>query len=307
MSPLGLSSRRRQTLAAWWQAARPPYYIATLVPLFLGWVQAGRESGQWRPALFALVLLCCFFLHLAANLANDLFDHLQGVDAGGNIGGSRAIQEGKISLAGYVKALIFLYGGALLMAAAGVQHTGFKDIWGIILFAIFASLFYVAPPIRYGHRALGELFVFLSMGVVMTAGTVYTLTGVWSASALALSLPVGLMVAGILYYQSLPEIETDKAVGKRTLANVLGPQRAILLFRFWWPIVWLLLLLLWLFGLCNWLALLGIAASLPCYGKAVRLLRRVDGDWLSLDAHGHLVRKMYLACGLALICAVYWR
>jgi 1,4-dihydroxy-2-naphthoate octaprenyltransferase len=307
MSLRPLTPRRRHILAAWWQAARPPYYIATLVPLFLGWVQAGRESGQWRPGLFALALLCCFFLHLATNLANDLFDHLQGIDAGGNIGGSRAIQEGKISLAGYVKALVILYGGALLMAAAGVWHTGHTDIWGIVGFAIFASLFYVAPPIRYGHRALGELFVFLSMGVVMTAGTDYTITGIWSPSALALSIPVGLMVAGILYYQSLPEIETDKAVGKHTLANVLGPARAILLFRLWWPIIWLFLLLFWLIGLCNWLALIGIALSIPCYVKVVRLLRNVNGDWLSLDAHGHLVRKMYLACGLALIFSVYWR
>jgi 1,4-dihydroxy-2-naphthoate octaprenyltransferase len=307
MSLFSLSPRQKNVFSAWWQASRPPYYIATLVPLTLGWVQAGGSTGQWRPGLFALILLCCFFLHLAANLANDLFDHLQGIDGGDNIGGSRAIQEGKISIAGYVKALILLYGGAVLMAAAGAWHTGHEGIWGIILFAVFASLFYVAPPIRYGHRALGEVFVFLSMGVVMTAGTTYTLTGQWTSPALALSLPVGLMVAGILYFQSLPEIETDKAVGKRTLANVLGPRRAVTLFRLWWPVVWLFLLVFWAVGLCNWLVVIGIALSLPCYARVTRLLREVNGDWLSLDAHGGLVRKMYLACGVALICAVYWK
>jgi 1,4-dihydroxy-2-naphthoate octaprenyltransferase len=32
-----------------------------------------------------------------ANLANDLFDHILGVDGGDNIGGSRVIQSGLIS------------------------------------------------------------------------------------------------------------------------------------------------------------------------------------------------------------------
>ena len=291
-------------MKAWWQASRPPFYIATLVPLVLGWVSANKDTGQWHPDLFLLILLCCFFLHLAANLANDLFDHLQGIDGGGNIGGSRAIQEGKISIPSYKKALVLLYGGAILMGAAGAWHTGHAGIWGIILFAVFASFFYVARPIRYGQRAMGELLVFLSMGLAMTAGTYYTLTGIWKASAFALSLPVGLMVAGILYYQILPEIETDKAVGKHTLANVLGPRNAILAFCVWWPLIWLMMALLFFSGVCSWPVFIGIAGSIPFYLLAVRRLLNADGDLLSLDAHGHLVRKMYLVCGLSLILAV---
>ena len=301
------SPHQKDILSAWWQASRPPFYIATLVPLCLGWVAAGKDTGNWHPWLFALILLCCFFLHLAANLANDFFDHLQGVDGGENIGGSRAIQEGKIALSSYVKALFFLYGASLVMAGVGVLYTGHTGIWGIILFAVFSSLFYVAPPVKYGHRAMGELFVFLSMGLVMTAGTYYTLTGMWKATVMALSVPVGLMVAGILYYQSLPEIETDKAVGKHTLANVLGPRRAVLLFKVWWPAVWFLLILLLLGGLCSWPVLVGIALSLPLFRKTVGYLDNVGGDWLSLDAHGHLIRKMYLACGVSLVLAVAFR
>lgn len=72
-------------------------------------------------------------------------------------------------------------------------------------------------PHKYGHRAMGELFVFVNIGTVMVTGTSYTLTGVFSMKALVLSIPVGLMVAGILHFQSLPEIEIDKASGKNTL------------------------------------------------------------------------------------------
>ena len=39
-----------------------------------------------------------------------------------------------------------------------------------ILFAFFSSLFYVAPPIRYGYHGLGELFVAINMGPIMVDG-----------------------------------------------------------------------------------------------------------------------------------------
>lgn len=306
LSRLFPNPKGRERFAAWWQASRPPFYIATLIPILLGWCAVWKDFGILRPGILLLILLCSFFLHLSANLANDLFDHLQGVDNADSIGGSRAIQEGKIPLKSYVRALAFLYGASLILGFAGVLATGHTGIWAIVVFGILASHFYVAPPIKYGHRALGELFVFISMGLMMTAGTYYALTGTLSIAIISLSLPVGLMVAGILYYQSLPEIETDKAAGKHTLANVLGPHRAVLLFRLWWPVVWLLMLLLFLTGTSSWPVLAGIFASFPFYHKAVSLLKKAEqsGSWLFLDMHGHLIRKMYLICGAALILSI---
>ena len=49
------------------------------------------------------------------------------------------------------------------------------------------------------------------------------------------------------------------------------------------------------------LALLG----LPFHLKACGLIAATgEGDWLSLDAHGHLTRKVYLISGAALILGV---
>jgi 1,4-dihydroxy-2-naphthoate octaprenyltransferase len=270
----------------------------------LGFIVAAKDSGVWNWFIFSGVLLACFGLHLNANLANDLFDHMQGVDAGSNIGGSRVIQQGKISPGTLARVIGLTYALVLILAFLGVYFTGCGFIFLIVLFAMFSSFFYVAPPIKYGHRALGEFFVFINMGLVMVTGTYYTLTGGFSMKALALSIPVGLMVAGILYFQSLPEIETDKAAGKNTLANVLGPVKAIFLFKLWWPAVWTLLLMLWITGICSWLVLIGISLSIPAHLRACRMADRFVGDWLGLDAHGWLVRFMYLACGLFLIFAI---
>ena len=303
---LGRELVRTDVALAWWRASRPAFYVATLVPLFLGFVQAYKTTGRWQFGLFLVILTACFFLHLAANLANDYYDYVGGVDGEGTIGGSRGLQKGLITLRQYRVTLSALFGGTVLLALAGVLYTGLWGIWLIIGFALFSSYCYVAPPIRYGYRALGEVFVFLSMGLCMTAGSYYTLTGLVSPAMVALSVPVGLMVAGILYFQSMPEIYTDAASGKRTLANLLGPERARVLYRFWWPFIFILILALWLGNVTAWPALLGAALSIPLHKKACAHVDTalISDQWLPLDAHGHLVRKMYLLCGVGLVAGV---
>ncbi|MDR2934762.1 MAG: prenyltransferase [Candidatus Adiutrix sp.] len=300
------ASARRDILKAWWQASRPPFFIATLGPLGLGFTATVKYTGLVRPALFALVLGASFLVHLAANLADDLFDHLQGVDAGAGIGGSRVIQEGKISPRALGLALVILYGLALAAAFVIIGFSGRPWLmWGLIVFAALSSFFYVAPPVKYGHRGLGEVMVFLNMGLIMTVGTFLALAeGRWDSRVPALALPVAFMVANILYFQSLPEMELDRAAGKLTLAGRLGPKRAVTVQALWWPLVWLLLAGLWLAGLAAWPALLGLL-TLPLHLRAQKALRAAAAsDWISLDGQGHLIRKLYLLNSLALIAAV---
>ncbi len=294
----------KSTFKAWWQASRPAFYVATLIPLSLAFVVTVKNTGRLEWSLFGLILLASFFVHFATNLANDLFDHWQGIDAGPNIGGSRVIQEGKISLVTLASVTGLLYALALLLAVVIVQKSGQNILWALIIFAGLSSFFYVAPPIKYGHRALGELFVFLNMGLIMVSGAYLALAQSFTPSVVALALPGSFMTAGILYFQNLPEIETDLLAGKRTVANYLGKERARLLYLLWWPLVWLLMVNLWLCGLVHWVILLGLL-SCPLHIQAYKKIKALgDGDWLPLDAHGHLVRKLALINGVLVIVAV---
>lgn len=286
-------------LKAWWRASRPPFFIATLMPLTLGLVASVKAAGQYQWGTFTLILLACFMVHTATNIANDLFDHWAGVDSGPSIGGSRVLQEGLLSTKALGLALGFLYLASFVLALVIINRSGQSFLWVLVIFAALSSFFYVAPPFKYGRRGLGEVFVFLNMGLIMTAGTYLALTRSFTPSILCLALPIAFMVAGILYYQSLPEIETDRAAGKHTLAVKLGPVRAVFLFRLWWPGVWLLMLNLWAAGLVSWPVALGLLSA-PLYFKTVRLLEAVQ-DWPALDKHGHLVRKLYFINSLALI------
>lgn len=292
---------KKETLKAWIQASRAPFFVATLVPLTLGGVVAYND-GEWNTVRWLLVLLACFQVHLCTNLANDYFDYLSGADAGESIGGSRVVQEGKITLLQLRNALILLYSIAFACGVIIVLDTGLLWLIPVMAFSFFSSLFYTAPPFRYGYRGLGEVFVGINMGPVMVAGTASVVAGRFIPQALWLSIPIGLMVAMILYYQSLPDIKEDRAIGKRTIAVRLGQPAAIWGIRLFVAATLLSILVLVLFGQVHPAALISFAAIF----LAVRVDKMIatTSEWKDLHDQGGIVRMFYLGVGLVLIMTV---
>ncbi|MDR1086179.1 MAG: prenyltransferase [Deltaproteobacteria bacterium] len=300
-------NNRKRTLLEWlkiWlRASRAPFFIATVFPLALGYTAAYKLTGTSSPGLFVIILLASFSVHLATNLANDYFEYTQGVDNQNTIGGTRVLQDGVISPKQIKTALFICYSLSFIL---GIIIVG-KNIalWCLVAIAALSSYFYVAPPVKYGHRALGELSVFINMGLIMTVGTQAAISGYFIRETCALGLIIAFMVAGILYYQSLPEIETDPLSGKITLAVVLGKDRSCLVYLLWWPFIWLLMITVYLARLVEWPVLLGLL-SIPLHVAACRRFKTV-GNWLELDKHGHLIRKLYAANSLALILGLALR
>jgi len=291
----------KATLGAWYQASRPPFFIATVIPLTLGGVLAAQQ-GVWDTTRWLVVLLASFFVHLNTNLANDYFDHALGADDGDSIGGSRAIQKGLISLAQYRIALVLLYFLGLCGGLWLLWDTRLLWLIPVMLFSFFSSLFYTAPPVKYGYRALGELLVFINMGPVMVAGTYGVLAETIPADVVFLSIPTGIMVAMILFYQSLPDMETDAAVGKRTLAVRLGKGGALFVFRLFYLAAVGSIMLLAVYDMLPAIALVS-AATLGLMISQDKLIRTTE-DWQTLHDRGKPVRLFYLANGLVMILSV---
>ncbi|MEZ5338540.1 MAG: 1,4-dihydroxy-2-naphthoate octaprenyltransferase [bacterium] len=294
------SLQRPGWLASWYQASRPQFFVATLIPLILGTVLASREvSVNW--ALFGIVVFSSFLVHLCTNLANDLFDHLAGTDDGESIGGSRVLQQGLISARQLTLAMVLLYGLAALGGLYLLMAT--REWWlaGYMLLAFCSSLFYTAPPLRLGYHGLGELTVFVNMGPVMVTGAYSVQTGHLSMDALLVSLPTGIMVAMILFYQSLPDMQTDSRAGKRTIAVRIGRERALQgIYVFGIAAVATIVALVALREL-SWLAL-GSLLTLPILWKITGMLR-ATADWQDVHGRGKVVRLFYLANGVLMILA----
>jgi 1,4-dihydroxy-2-naphthoate polyprenyltransferase len=121
------------------------------------------------------------------------------------------------------------FAGAL---AVGIYLT-LRGGWPILLFAFLggmAAIFYVAPPIRWAYRGLGELVIALSYGPWMVLGSVYLYTGLISWGALLASLVPGCLIMALAVVNAIPDYHQDRLVGKRNLVVRVGRRRAVWLY-----------------------------------------------------------------------------
>lgn len=287
-------------LKAWYHASRPPFFVATLIPLVLGARIAALED-HFSGLLFTVTLLASFFVHLNTNLANDYFE-FENDSRDISIGGSRGLQNGLITMREMKRAIILLYILAFCGGAYILYTTRCFTILWLSFFAFLSSLFYTAPPLRLGYRGLGELTVGLNMGPIMVFGTYLVMNPHYSSKAMLLSLPLGIMVAMILFYQSFSDMAADEEIGKRTLALHLGRKGAIALFNIAAASVYLLIMYFVNRGILNYTALAAVI-TLPFISRTTQLLIKND-DWVPLHEKGHLVRFYYLANGLILILTI---
>ena len=289
-------------IRAWWRASRPPFYIATFIPLLAGWMMAVRDGAPKQTGLFLLINLYSIMVHFATNLANDYFDHLQGADSGESIGGSRMLQAGMITVIELRVALLILYLGSFSLAVGYMTVAGMWILSPFVALSIFSSIFYTAPPIRYGYRGLGELFAGINMGPVMVLGTYWIMTGNPSKDAVLVSIPIGIMVAGILYYQSIPDMETDQAVGKMTITVRLGRTGAYAGLISQWVVVYAFIVGLAAAGVLSPIVLFSLG-TIPILLRLLWIIPKIN-NWQELDQYGHYVRKLYLLNGAILVVGI---
>jgi 1,4-dihydroxy-2-naphthoate octaprenyltransferase len=201
---------------AWWLALRPRTLPAALAPIAAGTGAAAAE-GRARPGLALACLATALLLQIAANLANDLYDHERGTDTGERLGPPRAAALGLLSpgalRAGLALALAAASACGLVLVATGG--------WPIALAgaaALAAAWAYTGGPWPLAYHGLGDAAVFAFFGGVGVAGAHFVQAGAPSALALAAALPVGLLATAILAVNNLRDRAGDARAGKRTLA-----------------------------------------------------------------------------------------
>ncbi|HEX2030513.1 MAG TPA: prenyltransferase [Actinomycetota bacterium] len=213
------------------RATRLPFLTATLVPVLAG-IAVAALDGRWSLLRGVLTFLGGAFIHLALNVANDVFDHLSGADPANQTptqfsGGSRVIHYGLLSL----RAMALLSAG-FYVAGIGIglylaAISGFWPLFWLGAVGVFISVAYTAPPFRLVHRGVGEIVVALGFGPIMTLGAYYVQAGRFDIEAGYLSIPVAILIALVLYVNEIPDRRGDAAVGKRTLPVRLSKDAVI--------------------------------------------------------------------------------
>jgi len=216
----------------WMVIMRLPFLTATFVPLFAGAAVANMLGFAVSWGWLGLTILGGSLLHIGTNTANDYYDHTSGTDEA-NVnymvpfsGGSRSIQMGLISAKGMLIVAIVSFALSALVGIPLIQKAGMPVLW-LGLIGFFSGLFYTAPPFRFASRkGLGELLIGLNFGPLMVAGSTLVQTGKLLPEAFFAGIPIGLLVAAIVYVNEFPDYHGDKATGKDTLIVVFGPKKA---------------------------------------------------------------------------------
>ncbi|GAA6133660.1 1,4-dihydroxy-2-naphthoate polyprenyltransferase [Oceaniserpentilla sp. 4NH20-0058] len=215
-------------LYRWFKALRAISLTATIMPaiatVFLCLVLDAHI--QWWvlvPALIAMVLL-----QISVNLLNDVEDYLKLIDLPDTLGGSGVIQSawlttkqirnagwGCFVLAGLLALPVFVVAPSIILLCA--------------LLAGIGVIGYSSKPFGFKYKALGDVWVFLLCGPVLTAGVSLAATGVIQPASLLLGCFFGLLAGTILNANNINDINVDKKAGAITIAGKLGLKNASVL------------------------------------------------------------------------------
>jgi 1,4-dihydroxy-2-naphthoate polyprenyltransferase len=296
----------RPKLAFGWlflRATRLPFLTATFVPVLLGIAVAGeRGDFSWWVALLTLVGGAC--IHLGLNVANDVFDTTSGADAA-NVnptqfsGGSRVVHYGLISLRGITLLSAGFYAVGIAIGLVLCATRGWGLLW-LGVAGVLLSLFYTAPPLKFVHRGLGEVIVAIGFGPIMTLGAYYVQAQRYDWEPFLASLPVGILIALVLYVNEIPDRPADAAAGKRTLPVRLSKEAIV---NGYAAAVGLAFAMIVVFAAAGWIARPAIIAVLaaPLAVPVYRALKEhYDNPYALMPAMAKNI-QLHLATGVLLI------
>ncbi|MCS6843575.1 MAG: 1,4-dihydroxy-2-naphthoate polyprenyltransferase [Caldilineales bacterium] len=210
---------RRQ---AWWLAIRPRTLPAAVGPILVGAALA-IAAGAFRPLVALVALAVALLLQIASNLANDYYDFVKGYDQADRKGPLRVAASGLLPLNELRRGLLLVLALAALLGSYLIYVGG----WPILLLgaaALLAAVIYSGGPFPLAAHGLGDLFVFLFFGLAAVVGTFYLQAGTAPSPVWLVAVAPGALVTAILVVNNLRDMESDRRVGKRTLAVRLGAQ-----------------------------------------------------------------------------------
>ena len=212
-------------LSSWFRVIRVKFLLASVIAVCLGlainWWQNQTVDITYGILTFVGVLA----LHASVDLLNDYWDFKRNIDTKTQrtkfSGGTGVLPEGLLKPNDVYKAgIVFL----IIGSAVGGYFIFEKGITiAIILaFAIISIYFYSTRIVDSG---LGEIFVAIK-GAMIVLGTSFVQTSHITIEPILGGIIVGVLSSLVLFVNSFPDFDADKAGGRKTLVIMLGKKKA---------------------------------------------------------------------------------
>lgn len=250
------SEMKKNSFAAWVEAARPKTLPASVSPVLVG------SALAWQDGVFSampafLCLMVALLAQVASNFANDYFDYKKGADTEERLGPERAVASGWIAPETMLRGTFIALGLSCLSGCLLLFYAGWELIPVGIAIAL-CVLAYSAGPYPLAYKGWGDVCVVLFYGVIPVCFTYYVQAHGFSLLSLILSIAVGLLSANILIVNNYRDYEQDKKANKRTTIVLFGRRFGLIVYL--------------LNGLIALLLVLPLVAELPALSWQMGLL-----------------------------------
>lgn len=219
---------RLNSAKAWFLAARPKTLTGAAVPVMIGTALAYADSAAYIDGTTSITatILCflfAFIMQIDANFINDFFDYVNGMDnVETRLGPRRACAQGWVSIAAMKRAIALT---TCLACAVGLPLVLFGGL-EMILVGMLCVVFCFLYTTHMAHKGLGDVLVMVFFGIVPVCITYYIQLHTCTWQVFLASVACGLVIDGLLIVNNYRDIDTDRAVGKRTLVVEIGARAA---------------------------------------------------------------------------------
>jgi 1,4-dihydroxy-2-naphthoate octaprenyltransferase len=198
-------------------AARPKTLLASVLPPMVAYAYYLSNATESSTLYLILAVTSALFIQLATNFFNDVIDHEKGAD-------KKRVGPTRVSAAGLVDIKTvrsWAIACVLISAACGIPLI-IRGGWPFLVLGIvslYLTYGYTGGKVSLAYRGLGELFVFLFFGLFSVMGSYYLFALEINRGSLVLASIFGLLATTFICINNLRDRETDKEVGKMTLAT----------------------------------------------------------------------------------------
>jgi 1,4-dihydroxy-2-naphthoate octaprenyltransferase len=209
-----------------WNLFRPHTLTASFIPVLVGSALAWRTTGQLRVLLLVAMLAASTLIQAATNMFNEYFDYVRGLDTAESVGNAGVITQNGVRPKTILRvAVVALFLATLL----GVYICASSSWWlaAIGALSMLVGYLYTGGPYPIAATAFGEVFAggFLGSGVILLS--CFIQQKFVNGDDVLVSIPSAILIGAILTANNIRDREGDRNHGRRTLAILLGHERAV--------------------------------------------------------------------------------
>ena len=220
---------KKDSLKAWFLAARPKTLTGAAVPVMIGLALAWKDADQYQGDVFSwvaatLCMLFAFIMQIDANFINDFVDYAKGTDdRETRLGPERACAQGWVSIDAMKHAIAAT---TIIACIVGLPLVWFGGL-EMVLIGMLCVAFCFLYTTHLSYMGLGDVLVVVFFGLIPVSITYYVQLHTVTMEVIVASLACGVVIDGLLLVNNFRDRDTDKQAGKNTLVVRIGEKAAI--------------------------------------------------------------------------------